>query len=214
MKPAPAIVISKLPPLQVLNTGASVSFTVTSKLQVEVLPSASVATDVTVVVPIANTLPDAGVLTTVTPGQLSVAPTVNVTAAPHNPASLLTVTFDGHVITGNSVSFTVTSKLHSTVVLPDASVASNVFVVVPIGNTEPLANPEVCVTATPGQLSEAVGDVYVMTAPHTPASLSTVTSAGQASPQQMPLDEDVPLPPLNVPVTEPDATTLPPQLTE
>ena len=39
------------------NTGFSVSFTVTSKLQVAVFPLASVASKVLVVVPIGNTLP-------------------------------------------------------------------------------------------------------------------------------------------------------------
>ena len=43
-----------------LICGASVSFTVTVKVQLEVLPAASVAVAVTVVNPIGNVLPDAG----------------------------------------------------------------------------------------------------------------------------------------------------------
>jgi hypothetical protein len=81
-------------------TGASVSFTVTLNEQVAVFPEASVAVQVTVFVPIGNVLPEEGAHKTVTPGQLSVADAVNVTAAPHTPGSLLTVIFDGQVITG------------------------------------------------------------------------------------------------------------------
>jgi hypothetical protein len=56
--------------------------TVTVKEHVAVLPAASVAVAVTVVVPKGKVLPDAGTATTVTPGALSVATTVNVTTAP------------------------------------------------------------------------------------------------------------------------------------
>ena len=56
--------------------GFSVSLTVTVKEQLEVLPDASVAVLVTVVVPFGKVEPEGGLLTTVTPGQLSVAVTV------------------------------------------------------------------------------------------------------------------------------------------
>ena len=46
---------------------------VTVNVQLAVLPDASVAVAVTVVVPTGNTEPEAGVETTVTPEQLSVA---------------------------------------------------------------------------------------------------------------------------------------------
>lgn len=46
---------------------------VTVKLHVAVLPEASVAVQVTVVTPVGKQEPDAGLQTTVTPGQLSVA---------------------------------------------------------------------------------------------------------------------------------------------
>ena len=59
-----------------LILGFSVSFTVTEKVQVEVLPDASVAVEVTVVVPFGKVEPEGGSLTTVTPGLLSVAVTV------------------------------------------------------------------------------------------------------------------------------------------
>jgi hypothetical protein len=54
--------------------GACVSFTVTVKEQLAVLPDASLTVQFTVVAPFANVEPDAGVQTGVpTPGQLSVA---------------------------------------------------------------------------------------------------------------------------------------------
>jgi hypothetical protein len=53
--------------------GACVSFTVTVNEQVAVLPLASVAVTVTVVVPTGNVLPEAGLPLVVTPGQLSEA---------------------------------------------------------------------------------------------------------------------------------------------
>jgi hypothetical protein len=52
------------------------SNTVTAKLQLVVLPAASVAVQVTAVVPSGKREPDAGVQETVTPGQLSLAPGV------------------------------------------------------------------------------------------------------------------------------------------
>ena len=64
-------------------TGNCVSFTRTVNVQVVTLPEASVAVLVTVVVPTGKKLPDAGALTTVTPGQLSVPVTVKLTFAPH-----------------------------------------------------------------------------------------------------------------------------------
>jgi hypothetical protein len=54
-------------------TGNSVSFTVTVKLQLAVLPEASVAVQMTLLVPLANVLPLVGAQLTVTPEQLSVA---------------------------------------------------------------------------------------------------------------------------------------------
>ena len=74
--------------------------TVTVKAHVEVLPCASVAVLVTVVVPTAKVLPLAGLLATVTPGQLSVALTLNVTLLLHPPGAALTVIFAGQVICG------------------------------------------------------------------------------------------------------------------
>ena len=124
--------------------------------------------------PVGKKAPEVGP-ETVTPGQLSAAVTVKLTAAPQSPGSLLTVMFAGTVSVGFSVSFTVTWKV-LVCVLPCASVTVLVTVVVPTGKVDPDAG--VLVTApTLGQLSVAVGGVKLTTAPHTPASLLTVMSA-------------------------------------
>ena len=61
------------------------SLTVTVNVQVDLLPAASVAVEVTVVMPIGKAEPEGGLETTVTPGQLSVAVTVKFTTAVHLP---------------------------------------------------------------------------------------------------------------------------------
>ena len=75
--------------------------TVTVNVHVEVLPCASVAVLVTVVVPTAKLVPLAGLLDTVTPGQLSVALTLNVTLLLDAPGAALTLIFAGQVICGS-----------------------------------------------------------------------------------------------------------------
>ena len=55
--------------------GGVVSTTVTVNVQVEMLPAASVATAVTVVVPTGKTDPEGGFTANIMPGQLSVAVT-------------------------------------------------------------------------------------------------------------------------------------------
>src|ERR1044071_8871108 len=102
--------------------GAEVGTTTTVKVHLDVLPCASVAVLVTVVVPTAKLLPLAGLLLTVTPAQLSVALTVKVTLLEHAPGAAFTARFAGQVICGTSVSVTVTVKLQVEVV-PCASVA-------------------------------------------------------------------------------------------
>jgi len=76
------------------------SSTVTVKVHEDVLPCASVAVLVTVVVPTAKLLPLAGLLLTVTPGQLSAALTVKMTLLLQAPGAALTVRFSGQVISG------------------------------------------------------------------------------------------------------------------
>jgi len=136
-------------------TGFSVSLTVTLKLQVAVLPEASVAVQVTLFVPFAKVEPLAGLHTLVTPGQLSVALTNQVTLeASQTPAVVFVTMLAGQVITGFSVSLTVTVKLQLAV-LPEASVAVQLTVFVPFGKMKPLGGVQT--KLTPGQLSDRVG---------------------------------------------------------
>src|SRR5439155_1559336 len=116
--------------------GGCVSFTVTVKVHVEVLPCASVAVLVTVVAPTAKAKPLAGPLVTVATVQLSVALTAKVTLLAHVPGAVFTVRFAGQVIAGGCVSFTVTVKVH-VLALPLLSRAVLVTVVAPTGNANP-----------------------------------------------------------------------------
>ena len=118
--------------------GFSVSLTVTVKLQLAVLPAASVTTKVLVVVPTGNALPEArpAVCEMVCPVQLSeLVGGVKVTTAEQRPGSLLTVIFPGQLeITGSSLSITVTSKLQESV-CPFKSSATTSTVDVPTGKS-------------------------------------------------------------------------------
>jgi len=105
---------------------------VTVKVQLLVLPGASVAVAVTVVVPFGNAKPEAGLLTTVTLEQRSDALTVKVTAAVHCPGSASRVMFAGHDIEGGVLSTTVTVAVHC-LESPGGSVTVNVTFVVPSG---------------------------------------------------------------------------------
>src|SRR5215510_2940883 len=110
---------------------------------------ASVAVQVTIVVPVGKVDPDGGLQATVTPGQLSVAAGVgNVTTLPvanGQDAAAVPVTFAGQppVNTGGWLSFTLTVKLHIasgctpfvavqlTVVMPTGNVLGEVITVLP-----------------------------------------------------------------------------------
>src|SRR5437763_1062679 len=82
--------------------------TVMLKEQLAVLPSASVALTATVVVPMGNVLPEAGVLVRATaPAQLSVAVGANVTSAPVGFVNS-TVIGAGQLSCGGLLSTTVT----------------------------------------------------------------------------------------------------------
>jgi hypothetical protein len=158
-------------------TGNSVSVTATMNEQVDIFPAASVAVEVTVVVPGGKRLPDAGLLTTVTPGQLSVAVgEANITVASHSPALFETVIFGGQIMTGNSVSFTVTVN-EQVDIFPAASVAVELTVVVPLGKKLPGA--WLVTNDITEQLSVAVGVANVTLAPQRPSSFGTIILAGQ-----------------------------------
>jgi len=136
-------------------TGGCVSTTVTVKLQVAVLPDASVAVAITVVVPFGKFVPDGGPETTLTPGQLSNAVTLKFTTAEHCPAVAGAVIFAGHIIAGFCVSLTVTVN-EQLAELPLASVTVQLTVVVPFWKVEPDDGVQEGVP-TPGQLSLTVG---------------------------------------------------------
>src|SRR2546427_543673 len=119
--------------------GFSVSLTVTLKVHALVLPLASLAVQVTGVVPFANVLPLAA---------------VKVTVAGQRPPAVVARILAGQVIVGFSVSLTVTVNVHA-LVLPTASVAVQVTVVIPLLKAELLAGLHT--TPTPGQLSVALG---------------------------------------------------------
>ena len=85
----------------------------------------------------------------------------------------------GQVIVGACVSFTVTVKLQVAVFGGvAASLTVHVTVVTPFANAVPDAGVQTGVP-TPGQLSVAVGVVYVVTAVHRFGSVDLVMLAGQ-----------------------------------
>src|SRR5437870_2120633 len=86
-----------------LGTGRSVSLTVTEKLQLELLPDASVAVHTTLVVPFGKLNPDTGTHTIEPPTQLSVKLAVKLTLLAPWPGAALTVMFPGQPGTGRSV---------------------------------------------------------------------------------------------------------------
>jgi len=83
--------------------------------------------------------------------------------------------FEGQVMLGACVSFTVIVKVHDAV-LPTPSVAVHVTVVVPFANVAPEAGKQFTVGLE--QLSVAVGVVYVTTAEHKFGSFDFVILAG------------------------------------
>jgi hypothetical protein len=121
-----------------VNVGGSVSITKTLKLQLAVLPLASVAVQFTGVVPLPKLDPLAGVQLTLAPGQLSPKFEAKFTTCTQVPAAVLVTISSGHVRDGNSWSSTVTVKLHDAM-FPFASVAVQVTGVAPFANELPLA---------------------------------------------------------------------------
>jgi hypothetical protein len=98
-------------------------FTVTVNEHCDEMPDASLTELLTVVVPIGNFDEGTGdELTTPTPGQLSVAATVNGTTAVAYPRSATVVILGGQAMTGGVLSITVTVNEHE-VELPGASFA-------------------------------------------------------------------------------------------
>jgi hypothetical protein len=116
------------------RTGGSEAWTVTWKLHDELLPAPSVAVQFTVVVPSPKLVPDGGVQEMAGLGsQASVAVAVKFVVAPPLPVQA-SVRSAGQVISGAWVSRTITWNVHSAV-FSDSSVAVQVTVLVPAGNT-------------------------------------------------------------------------------
>lgn len=142
-----------------------------------VFPAASVAVQITLVVPAGKNVPDDGVQETVTPGVLLL--TVGggkLTIAPFLPGSLNTWISAGQMMVGGAPSMTVTLN-EQVLVFPAASVAVQVTVVVPTGKNEPDAGVQEDVR--PGQLSVTVGSGKLTFVPLEPGSTKTVMLAGQ-----------------------------------
>ena len=120
------------------------SVTVTVNEHFAVLPDASVAVKTFVVVPTGKVEPLAKPLVKATVAlQLSVAVGVlNVATAPHTPKSVLILRAVGQLMTGTSLSVTVTVNEQAEV-FPAASVAVKTILFEPRGKVEPLAKPAV-----------------------------------------------------------------------
>lgn len=152
--------------------------TVTLKLHELALPRASDAEQVTVVVPLGNVLPDAGVqVTGRAPSHASVAVGgMKLTAAVQSPGSVFATMLVGQPASaGPWLSLTVTVKLHES--LPAAFIAVQVTVVVPFGKALPDAGE---------QVTDGVGHpvppgvANVTTAVQSPGSVFVVMLVGQA----------------------------------
>jgi hypothetical protein len=125
---------------------------------------ASVAVQLTVVVPTENIEPLIGLHIILAPGQLSDAVAMYVTVAWHAPIAAGCVIGEGRLHVGACVSCTVTVNEHIVSGLSGlVSVAVQLTVVVPTENIEPLIGLHIMLA--PGQLSEAVA-MYVTVALH------------------------------------------------
>ena len=146
-----------------LTVGGWLSVTVTVIVHCLVRPAASVARNTTLLVPAGKAEPLAKPLTRIAVpgegGQLSVNEGfVYVATAVHKSGAVFRAMLLGQVILGAWLSFTVTRKVQ-VLLLPAASVAFSVSVVMPFGKGWPLANPLTMATDPPAQLSVNVGVV-------------------------------------------------------
>src|SRR4029077_7757996 len=125
------------------------SITFTWKVPVLVFPAGSFAVQVTIVVPTGKVAPDAGLHETARSDNRlsgSVAETAKVTTAPLEPVALV-VTSAGTVKVGAVLSSTTTAVL-AVPVLPAASVAEQLMVVLPTGKVLPEAGVQLGVRET------------------------------------------------------------------
>ena len=148
------------------------SCTFTVKLPLARFPAVSCAEQLTVVVPRANVLPEAGKqIGDMEPSTRSVADAVQVALAPLGPVASF-VMFEGRVNTGGVVSCTVTSNWVLSA-LPAASCAEHVTCVVPSANVLPDKGEQVTLTL-PSTASLAVGAVQDAAAPPGPVASSVM----------------------------------------
>ena len=146
------------------KTGGIVSWTVTLKDLLALLPAPSVAVQTTVVSPTANVDPDPGMQLTGVEAPRSVAVGVlNVIVRPLGDVASWEMSLGTLLITGSVVSWTVTLN-DADEVFPCVSVAEQLTVVVVIPNVDPDGGEQVTPTE-PDTASLAVGLVNVMTAP-------------------------------------------------
>jgi len=137
-----------------VKEGGWVSFTVTVKLHVLLLPLPSVAVQVTVTVPLLKALPLAGLQTTVAPEQVSLAVAIKVTLLAQVLPEVPTTMLAGQVMFGLVVSTTVTVK-EPVPVLPWPSLAEQLTGVLPRLKALPDAGLQVIAT-DPAQVSFAL----------------------------------------------------------
>jgi len=137
--------------------------TVTVKLQEAELPLPSTAVQVTVVLPIGNDVPDAGVHEELTLPELSCALGALYVTTTREPEEMSTVFDPGQEIVGGIVSLQVTlTEKQQEALLPLVSSVVQVTVVLPMGNPLPEAGTQdVLATLT---LSWDVGKLYETTA--------------------------------------------------
>src|SRR5947207_3370689 len=125
---------------QAASTGFSVSLTVTVKVHALVLPTASVALQVTVLTPLLKTLPLSGSQASVAPGQLSVTEARKVTLLAQLPGAVLTTILAGQIACGARSEVRRVGKLHRAV-FPLEYVAVKVTGTVPLPKALPLDSP-------------------------------------------------------------------------
>jgi hypothetical protein len=144
-----------------------------------VLPAASVARQTTVVTPTGKFEPEGGTQVEVTPGQLSETLGENPTVAEFCPNGADTTVLAGQVIVGRSVSLIVTVNVQL-LLLPLASRAVEVTVVMPFGKVEPEGGSNVTATLVE-QASVATAVKVMFEAEHCPGSVERTMFAGQVS---------------------------------
>ena len=174
----PGPVASKVMLAGTVTTGAVVSRTVTVNDAVPVLPWASVALHVTVVIPRGNRDPEDGAQEGESaPSNRSEAVDENVTTAPPGPVAS-TVMGEGTDKEGGVVSRTVTWN-DPVAVLPARSVAEQLTVEVPRGKVDPEAGEQAGVSE-PSIASVAVA-VYVTTAPLGPVASAEMSEGSEST---------------------------------